>query len=90
MPGVEVSPTLISTITDTVADEVRAWQSRPLDKLYPILYLDCLMVKTRKHKIWDSLAGVPVIAGAVIMLACIHGSMQLQKQERCCCHQGWT
>ena len=44
----EVSPTLISTITDTVADEVRAWQSRPLDRLYPILYLDCLMVKTRE------------------------------------------
>lgn len=48
MLGVEVSPTLISTITDTVADEVRAWQSRPLDRLYPILYLDCLMVKTRE------------------------------------------
>jgi putative transposase len=48
MLGVEVSPTLISAITDTVADEVRAWQSRPLDRLYPILYLDCLMVKTRE------------------------------------------
>ena len=48
MLGVEISPTLISTITDTVADEVRAWQSRPLDRLYPILYLDCLMVKTRE------------------------------------------
>ena len=42
MFGAEVSPTLISAITDTVADEVRAWQSRPLDKLYPILYLHCL------------------------------------------------
>ncbi len=48
MFGAEVSPTLISAITDTVADEVRAWQSRPLDRLYPILYLDCLMVKTRE------------------------------------------
>ena len=47
MFGAEVSPALISAITDTVADEVRAWQSRPLDRLYPILYLDCLMVKTR-------------------------------------------
>ena len=44
--GVEISPILISTITDTVADEVRAWQPRPLDRLYPILCLDCLMVKT--------------------------------------------
>ncbi len=48
MFGAEVSPVLISAITDTVADEVRAWQSRPLDRLYPILYLDCLMVKTRE------------------------------------------
>ena len=48
MFGAEVSPALISAITDTVADEVRAWQSRPLDRLYPILYLDCLMVKTRE------------------------------------------
>jgi putative transposase len=44
----EVSPALISTITHTVANEVRAWQSRPLDRLYPIIYLDCLMVKTRE------------------------------------------
>lgn len=47
--GAEVSPSLISAITDTVSDEVRAWQARPLDALYPILYLDCLMVKSRDH-----------------------------------------
>ena len=46
--GAEVSSTLISTITDTVADEVKAWQSRPLEAMYPIIYLDCLMVKTRE------------------------------------------
>ena len=45
--GVEVSPDLISTVTDAVIDEVRAWQSRPLDALYPILYLDALQVKVR-------------------------------------------
>jgi putative transposase len=48
MLDIEVSPALISTITATVADEVRQWQSRPLDALYPIVYLDCLMVKTRE------------------------------------------
>jgi len=48
MFSAQVSPALILAITDTVADEVRAWQSRPLDRLYPILYLDCLMVKTRE------------------------------------------
>lgn len=45
--GVEVSPSLISSVTDAVMDEVRAWQSRPLEALYPIVYLDCLMVKIR-------------------------------------------
>jgi putative transposase len=44
---VEVSPSLISTVTDAVIDEVRAWHSRPLDAIYPILYLDCIMVKIR-------------------------------------------
>ncbi|HID48123.1 MAG TPA: IS256 family transposase [Chromatiales bacterium] len=45
--GVEVSPTLISEVTDAVQEEVRAWQSRPLEALYPIVYLDALMVKMR-------------------------------------------
>jgi putative transposase len=44
---VEVSPSLISSVTDAVIDEVRAWQTRPLEATYPILYLDCLMVKIR-------------------------------------------
>lgn len=44
---VEISPSLISQVTDAVIDEVRAWQSRPLDPVYPIVYLDCLMVKIR-------------------------------------------
>src|ERR671930_797852 len=45
--GVEVSPDLISTVTDGVIDEVRTWQSRPLDAIYPILYLDALQVKVK-------------------------------------------
>src|SRR5215216_1708940 len=45
--GVEVSPDLISTVTDAVIDEVRSWQSRPLDAVYPILYLDALQVKVK-------------------------------------------
>jgi putative transposase len=45
--SVEVSPDLISTVTDAVIDEVRSWQSRPLDALYPILYLDALQVKVK-------------------------------------------
>ena len=38
MYGTEVSPTLISSVTDAVMDEVKAWQTRPLDTLYPIVY----------------------------------------------------
>jgi putative transposase len=45
--GVDVSPTLISNVTDAVVDEVRAWQSRPLDAVYPIVYLDAIQVKMR-------------------------------------------
>ncbi len=47
--GVEVSPTLISNVTDAVVEEVKAWQSRPLDELIPILYLDALFVKIRDN-----------------------------------------
>jgi putative transposase len=43
----EVSPALISAVTDAVGDEVRQWQGRPLDAVYPILYLDCIHVKVR-------------------------------------------
>ena len=43
----EVSPTLISNVTASVLDEVTAWQNRPLDALYPVLYLDALFVKVR-------------------------------------------
>jgi putative transposase len=44
---VEVSPALISSVTEAVLEEVTAWQNRPLDALYPILYLDALQVKVR-------------------------------------------
>ncbi|HEY4354168.1 MAG TPA: IS256 family transposase, partial [Acidobacteriaceae bacterium] len=44
---VEVSPTLISNVTEAVLEEVRAWQSRPLDEVYAIVYLDALVVKMR-------------------------------------------
>jgi len=47
--GVEVSPDLISTVTDSVLDEVKVWQSRALDEVYPIVYLDALQVKAREE-----------------------------------------
>lgn len=47
MYQVEVSPALISNVTDAVIEEVKAWQSRALDAIYPIVYLDALVVKMR-------------------------------------------
>lgn len=43
----ELSPTLISNVTASVLEEVKAWQSRPLEALYPIVYLDAIQVKVR-------------------------------------------
>jgi putative transposase len=47
MYGVEVSPDLISTITDAVLEELKEWQNRPLDRVYPIVYLDAIVCKVR-------------------------------------------
>ncbi len=47
MYGVDVSPTLISQVTQAVQEEVALWQNRPLDEIYPIVYLDAIRVKVR-------------------------------------------
>jgi putative transposase len=48
--GTAVSATLISHVTDAVLADVRAWQARPLDRCYPVIYLDCIVVKVRAEK----------------------------------------
>jgi putative transposase len=45
--GTEVSPDLISRVTDAVVDEVREWQNRPLDAVYPVVFFDAMRVKIR-------------------------------------------
>jgi transposase-like protein len=47
--GTEVSPALISAVTEQVSDELSEWQNRPLEPLYPIVYFDALFVKTRQE-----------------------------------------
>jgi len=47
--GTEVSPALISAVTDQVSEELASWQSRPLEALYPIVYFDALFVKSRQE-----------------------------------------
>ena len=50
MYGADVSHSLISQVTDAVLDEVVAWQTRPLDEVYPLLYLDCIVIKCHQEK----------------------------------------
>lgn len=50
MYDADVSPTLISRVTNAVIEQVIEWQSRPLDAVYPIVYLDCLVIKIRQDK----------------------------------------
>jgi putative transposase len=45
--GVEVSPDLVSAVTDAVLDEVAEWQNRPIEALYPLVFLDALRIKVR-------------------------------------------
>src|SRR5215217_8346939 len=59
--GTELSHDTISTITDAVLDEVKAWQSRPLEEIYPIIYLDALVVKVRDgHTVRNKAAHIAV------------------------------
>ncbi|WP_423062355.1 IS256 family transposase [Candidiatus Paracoxiella cheracis] len=48
--GTTICSSLISTVTNEVIEEVKAWQSRPLDKVYPIVYLDALVIKVQQDK----------------------------------------
>ena len=50
MYGADVSAALVSKVTERVIDEVLEWQSRPLDAVYPIVYLDCIVLKIRENK----------------------------------------
>ncbi|WKT62280.1 IS256 family transposase [Microbulbifer thermotolerans] len=50
MYGADVSPTLVSKVTDQVMETVVEWQNRPLDRVYPIVYLDCIVLKVRQNK----------------------------------------
>jgi len=48
--GAEISHSVIANVTEAVIDEVTAWQNRPLDATYPIVFLDCIVVKVRQDK----------------------------------------
>jgi putative transposase len=59
--GTELSHDTISKITDAVAEEVKAWQARPLEEIYPVIYLDALVVKVRDgHQVRNKAAHIAV------------------------------
>src|SRR6266550_1756883 len=82
MYDVDVSPDLISRVTDAVLDELQEWQSRPLDRVYPVVFIDALMVKIRGVAdvcivCCDGLTGLPdaisvVWPGATVQLCVVH------------------
>lgn len=47
---IDISTSLVSRVTDNILDDITAWQNRPLSSLYPIVYLDCIVVKVRQDK----------------------------------------
>ena len=48
---VDISSSLVSRVTDNVIDDLTAWQNRPLSSVYPIVYLDCIVVKVRQDNL---------------------------------------
>jgi putative transposase len=59
--GASVSPALVSRVTDVVAEEITAWQTRPVDAVYPIVYIDALVIKVRDGGSVDNKAAHLVI-----------------------------
>ncbi|SKC84088.1 Transposase and inactivated derivatives, partial [Maledivibacter halophilus] len=47
--GIDVSPTMVSKITDKIIPKIQEWQSRPLERVYPIVFLDAIHFKVRKE-----------------------------------------
>jgi len=94
MYDTEVSPDFISTVTDAVLAEVMAWQSRPLDPMYPVMFFDALRVKIRKRYSFPTSgchAAFGIISRAAACFALAHatgvrsstGSPSFRRMTRC-------
>ena len=59
--GIDVTPDLISTVTDAVVDEVATWQQRPLDPVYPLVFFDAITVKIRDEGMVEFSRSCPII-----------------------------
>ena len=72
--GVEISPELVSAVTDAVLDEVAAWQNRPLEASYAIVFFDALRVKIRDEGVVKNKA----VCGGPGCLDRISGSLSVE------------
>jgi hypothetical protein len=63
--GVEVSPTLISNVTEAVMEEVRQWQSRPLESIYPIVYVDRMPRQCAREPACPELCALPGVGSGL-------------------------
>ena len=72
MYGMDVSPTLISNITDKIIPSIKEWQCRPLESIYPIVFMDAIHFKVKKDNSIVNKAAYAAI-GVNILIACIDG-----------------
>src|SRR4051812_11694661 len=70
--GIEVSPDLISAVTDAVLEEVAAWQARPLEEVYPLIFFDALRVKIRDEGLVRNKAVHIVFPQAMVQTCIVH------------------
>jgi transposase-like protein len=80
--GVEVSPTLISNVTDAVLEDVRAWQGRPLDAVYPILYLVAIHLRLRSSGAVQNQAVIRKAIYTTNAIESIHASLRKVTRKR--------
>ncbi|OGR93856.1 MAG: hypothetical protein A2V88_13070 [Elusimicrobia bacterium RBG_16_66_12] len=84
--GTEISPSLISTVTDAVVDEVAKWQARPLDPIWPIVYLDAIVLKLPGDRclIHVGREVSRTLASAPLLSAMVHFSGECPRIPRKC------
>ena len=87
--GAEVSPQLISTITDAVTAEVADWQSRPLEPLYPVMFFDAIRVKVRDQGSVCNKAVYLALGEAAKGSACAAGGKADEGSPRTAASMSW-
>lgn len=97
--GIDVSPGMVSKVTDKIMPMVAEWQCRPLDRIYPIVFLDAIHFKVRQesqivNKAAYSVLGISMSGHKDILGICLAQCVYRAEKSRCRrhfdCLQGWT